>query len=68
VVPRHAGGGDQLDNLQAISLASHRAKSNTELVALHKMRSMRGHKRRTSVRRNGRYWLRNSRALVYYRR
>jgi hypothetical protein len=62
IIPRFMGGGDELTNLQAISLASHYKKSMKEIRQAAKLRRF---KPRTLVRRNDRYKFRRTRAVNY---
>lgn len=71
VIARHAGGNNSLENIQAISLPSHRVKTNIEMARLRKKsfvrRFVRSGNRRCRLRANARYKLRVLRRVVDYR-
>lgn len=65
MTPRFMGGGDEISNLQAISLTSHYKKTMREIRQAAKLRKK---KRRLAVRRrNNRYNLRQMRVVNYRR-
>lgn len=64
VVPKYMHGSESLANSQAITLASHRLKSNKESAHARKLRAA-PKSERCVLRHNKRYWLRNTRARKY---